>query len=53
MTYWNNRLKNPAIDVANYFYQQTAYKRLFGEYYRSHEWLPYQQPIVEAFINKQ
>ncbi|MBI5471675.1 MAG: M1 family metallopeptidase [Ignavibacteriae bacterium] len=50
MTHWNNRLKNPTTEVAQYFFQQGAYKKLFREYYRSHTWLPYQRAILENFI---
>ena len=50
MTHWNNRLKNPATEVAQYFYQQGAYKKLFRKYYRSHTWLPYQKSILEDFV---
>ena len=51
MTHWNARLKNPATEVAQYFYQQGAYKKFFREYFRSHSWLPYQQSILENFVN--
>ncbi len=51
MTHWNNRLKNPATEVAQYFYQQGAYKKFFREYYRLHTWLPYQKSILENFVN--
>lgn len=52
MTHWNNRLKNPATEVAQYFYQQSANKKLFRNYYQSNTWLPHQKPVLESFVNK-
>jgi aminopeptidase N len=51
MTHWNNRLKGPATEVAQYFFQQTACRILFQKLYRSRTWLPYQKTILENFVN--
>lgn len=46
----NRRLSGPAADVLEFFYTQSAYKRIIINYVEGHEWKPWQERIIKKVV---